>query len=112
MDIITYRPDTGKFNMVRCEIYIIQRVDPCRLLQTFRSYTHIPLMGIIAHERASYGILGFYFAGIPAWALSTCLSICRHHPLERLISSLQERFPGNDVLSKLVRSSFTILHSA
>ncbi|KAE8157847.1 hypothetical protein BDV40DRAFT_277190 [Aspergillus tamarii] len=81
-------------------------------IQTFRSYTHIPLMGIIAHERASYGILGFYFAGIPAWALSTCLSICRHHPLERLISSLQERFPGNDVLSKLVRSSFTILHSA
>ncbi|KAE8412488.1 hypothetical protein BDV36DRAFT_271484 [Aspergillus pseudocaelatus] len=81
-------------------------------IQTFGSYTHIPLMGIIAHERASYGILGFYFAGIPAWALSTCLSICRHHPLERLISSLQDRFPGNDVLSKLVRSSFTILHSA
>ncbi|KNG84125.1 hypothetical protein ANOM_007170 [Aspergillus nomiae NRRL 13137] len=81
-------------------------------IQTFRSYTHIPLMGIIAHERASYGILGFYFAGIPAWALSTCLSICRHHPLERLISSLQSRFPDNDVLSKLVRSSFTILHSA
>ncbi|KAE8321711.1 hypothetical protein BDV39DRAFT_210487 [Aspergillus sergii] len=81
-------------------------------IQTFRSYTHIPLMGIIAHERASYGILGFYFAGIPAWALSTCLSICRHHPLERLISSLQGRFPDNDVLSKLARSSLTILHSA
>ncbi|KAE8351469.1 hypothetical protein BDV28DRAFT_137016 [Aspergillus coremiiformis] len=81
-------------------------------IQTFRSYTHTPLMSVIAHERASFGVLGFYFAGIPAWALSTCLSICRHHPLERFISSLQGLFPGNDALSKLVRASFTILHSA
>ncbi|KAE8394587.1 hypothetical protein BDV23DRAFT_196121 [Aspergillus alliaceus] len=81
-------------------------------IQTFKSYTHAPLMSIISHERASFGILGFYFAGIPAWALSTCLSICRHHPLERLISSLQNRFPDNDALSKLVRASFTVLHSA
>lgn len=69
-------------------------------------------MAIIGRERMSYGTLGFYFAGIPAWAMSTCLSIVRHQPLERLISSIQNRFPGNDVLSKTIRASFTLLHSA
>ncbi|KAL4890907.1 hypothetical protein BDV59DRAFT_183364 [Aspergillus ambiguus] len=81
-------------------------------LQTFKSYTHIPLMAIISRERMSYGTLGFYFAGIPAWAMSTCLSIIRHQPLERLISSIQNRFSNNDMLSKVVRASFTLLHSA
>ncbi|PKY02147.1 hypothetical protein P168DRAFT_329117 [Aspergillus campestris IBT 28561] len=81
-------------------------------IQTFRSYTHEPLMNILRRERASVGIVGFYFAGIPSWAISTCLSICRHHPLERFISSLQNRFPGDDIWSKMVRSSFTLLHSA
>ncbi|KAL2833438.1 hypothetical protein BDW59DRAFT_138658 [Aspergillus cavernicola] len=80
-------------------------------IQTFKSYAHVPLTRIIAHERASIGALGFYFAGIPAWAVSTCLSICRHHPLERLIAAIQNRFPNNDTTSKVVRASFTILHS-
>ncbi|KAE8148557.1 hypothetical protein BDV25DRAFT_158025 [Aspergillus avenaceus] len=80
-------------------------------IQTFQSYTHVPLLNIIARERGSSGIVGFYFAGIPSWALSTCLSICRHHPLERVIVAMQSYFPDDDVLSKIVRSSFTILHS-
>ncbi|KAL3437632.1 hypothetical protein BDV09DRAFT_161608 [Aspergillus tetrazonus] len=81
-------------------------------IQTFRSYAHVPITGIINQERAALGTLGFYFAGIPAWAMSTCLSICRHHPLERLISTFQNFFPNDDTGSKLVRASFTILHSA
>ncbi|KAL5362345.1 hypothetical protein BJX96DRAFT_153781 [Aspergillus floccosus] len=81
-------------------------------IQTFKSYTQVPLMAIISRERISYGTLGFYFAGIPAWAMSTCLSIIRHQPLERLISSIQNRFPSNDILSKTIRASFTLLHSA
>ncbi|KAK1143118.1 hypothetical protein N8T08_007002 [Aspergillus melleus] len=81
-------------------------------IQTFKSYTHAPLLGIMGHERAFLGIHGFYFAGIPAWAMSTCLSISRHHPLERLISLIQSRFPDDDALSKIVRASFNILHSA
>ncbi|KAL5003889.1 hypothetical protein BDV10DRAFT_154574 [Aspergillus recurvatus] len=81
-------------------------------IQTFRSYAHVPITGIINQERASLGALGFYFAGIPAWAMSTCLSICRHHPLERLISTIQNFFPNNDTGSKLVRASLTIVHSA
>ncbi|KAL4906514.1 hypothetical protein BDW74DRAFT_176833 [Aspergillus multicolor] len=81
-------------------------------IQTFKSYAQVPVTEIINQERASLGALGFYFAGIPAWALSTCLSICRHHPLERLISIIQNFFPNNDTGSKLVRASFTILHSA
>ncbi|KAL4878510.1 hypothetical protein BJY04DRAFT_221014 [Aspergillus karnatakaensis] len=81
-------------------------------IQTFRSYANLPLTRIISHERASHGIYGFYFAGVPAWAMSTCISICRHHPLERLIATIQNYFPNNDVASKVVRASFTILHSA
>ncbi|KAI9367904.1 hypothetical protein BJX61DRAFT_262518 [Aspergillus egyptiacus] len=81
-------------------------------IQTFRSYAHVPLTRIIAYERASIGAIGFYFGGIPAWAASTCISICRHHPLERLISAIQNRFPNDDMASKIVRASFTILHSA
>ncbi|KAL4819157.1 hypothetical protein BDW67DRAFT_155358 [Aspergillus spinulosporus] len=81
-------------------------------VQTFRSYAHVPITGIINQERASLGTLGFYFAGIPAWAMSTCLSICRHHPLERLISTFQNFFPNDDTGSKLVRASLTIVHSA
>ncbi|KAL6236086.1 hypothetical protein BDW75DRAFT_239565 [Aspergillus navahoensis] len=81
-------------------------------IQTFRSYAHVPITGIINQERASLGTLGFYFAGIPAWAMSTCLSICRHHPLERLISTIQNFFPNDDTGSKLVRASLTIVHSA
>ncbi|KAL4985346.1 hypothetical protein BDW68DRAFT_179787 [Aspergillus falconensis] len=81
-------------------------------IQTFRSYAHVPVTGIINQERASLGALGFYFAGIPAWAMSTCLSICRHHPLERLISTIQNFFPNDDTGSKFVRASLTIVHSA
>ncbi|KAL5342600.1 hypothetical protein BJX70DRAFT_300471 [Aspergillus crustosus] len=81
-------------------------------MQTFRSYAHIPLTRITSHERASLGVYGFYFAGVPAWAVSTFLSICRHHPLERLIATMQNYFPNNDTASKVVRASFTVLHSA
>ncbi|KAL3450668.1 hypothetical protein BJX65DRAFT_269832 [Aspergillus insuetus] len=81
-------------------------------IQSFRSYTHVPITRIMSHERASLGAFGFYFAGVPAWAISTCLSICRHHPLERLISTIQNYFPNNDTGSKLVRASFTVLHTA
>ncbi|KAL4927140.1 uncharacterized protein BDV17DRAFT_267599 [Aspergillus undulatus] len=81
-------------------------------IQTFKSFAHVPLTRIINYESVSFGILGFYFAGIPAWAMSACLSICRHHPLERLISLVQNYFPNNDAASKLVRASFTILHTA
>ncbi|CEL02691.1 hypothetical protein ASPCAL03856 [Aspergillus calidoustus] len=81
-------------------------------IQSFRSYTHVPITRIMSHERASLGAFGFYFAGVPAWAISTCLSICRHHPLERLVSTVQNYFPNNDAGSKLVRASFTVLHTA
>ncbi|PWY86150.1 hypothetical protein BO70DRAFT_395273 [Aspergillus heteromorphus CBS 117.55] len=81
-------------------------------IQTFRSYTDLPLLSIVRHERAAYGILGFYFAGIPAWAVSTCISFCRHHPLERLIASIQNHFSNDDFGSKLVRAMLNVLHSA
>ncbi|KAL4798914.1 hypothetical protein BDV19DRAFT_402188 [Aspergillus venezuelensis] len=81
-------------------------------IQTFKSFAHVPLTRIVNYECASFGTLGFYFAGIPAWAMSTCLSICRHHPLERLISAIQNYFPNDDLGSRLVRAALTVPHSA
>ncbi|PWY93659.1 hypothetical protein BO94DRAFT_486999 [Aspergillus sclerotioniger CBS 115572] len=81
-------------------------------IQTFKSYTRLPLLSIVRLERPAYGVLGFYFAGIPAWAVSTCISFCRHHPLERLIASFENQFPNNDVGSKLVRALLNVLHSS
>lgn len=83
--------------------------------QTFKSYTHVPLMHIVNFERDSIGVAGFYFAGIPAWTVSTCLSICRHHPLERLVVFLQSRvaqYCPNEVCAKIMRFSFTVVHYA
>ncbi|RLM01026.1 hypothetical protein CFD26_108654 [Aspergillus turcosus] len=81
-------------------------------IQAFKSYTHVPLLDIISRERSYMGIMGFYFSGIPAWAVSTCLSICRHHPLERLVASLQSKHLNDDPWSRLVRASLNIFHSA
>ncbi|ODM24294.1 hypothetical protein SI65_01998 [Aspergillus cristatus] len=84
-------------------------------IQTFKSYTHVPLMHIINYERDSIGVAGFYFAGIPAWTVSTCLSICRHHPLERLIAFLQShltQYSPNEFCTKIIRASFTTVHYA
>ncbi|KAH2548535.1 hypothetical protein KXW97_009326 [Aspergillus fumigatus] len=81
-------------------------------IQTFKSYTNVPLLGIISGERSSMGIMEFYFSGIPAWAVSTCLSICRHHPLDRIVASLQNKHLGDDPCSRLVRASLNIFHSA
>ncbi|GAQ07911.1 hypothetical protein ALT_5232 [Aspergillus lentulus] len=81
-------------------------------IQAFKSYTNVPLLGIISRERSSMGIMGFYFSGIPAWAVSTCLSICRHHPLDRIVASLQNEHLGDDPWSRLVRASLNIFHSA
>ncbi|KAF4216750.1 hypothetical protein CNMCM8980_007256 [Aspergillus fumigatiaffinis] len=81
-------------------------------IQAFKGYTNVPLLGIISRERSSMGIMGFYFSGIPAWAVSTCLSICRHHPLDRIVASLQNKHLGDDPWSRLVRASLNIFHSA
>ncbi|OJJ83761.1 uncharacterized protein ASPGLDRAFT_25966 [Aspergillus glaucus CBS 516.65] len=84
-------------------------------IQTFKSYTHVPLTHIINYERDSIGVAGFYFAGIPAWTVSTCLSICRHHPLERLIVFLQShltQYSPNEFCTKIIRASFTTVHYA
>ncbi|RHZ58844.1 uncharacterized protein CDV56_106482 [Aspergillus thermomutatus] len=81
-------------------------------IQVFKSYTYVPLLDIISRERSSMGMMGFYFSGIPAWAVSTSLSISRHHPLERLVASLQNKYLNDDPWSRLVRASLTMFHSA
>ena len=71
-------------------------------------------MSIVDIEREAVGFSGFYFAGLPAWLISSCLTPCRFYPLERLISFLQrpwlQWFP-NGLTSLAIRSVFFILHS-
>ncbi|GAQ37471.1 similar to An04g01890 [Aspergillus niger] len=60
-------------------------------VQTFKSYTRLPLLSIVRLERSAYGIWGFYFAGIPAWA---------------------NLFPEDDVGSRLIRALLNVVYSA
>ncbi|PGH15862.1 hypothetical protein AJ80_05393 [Polytolypa hystricis UAMH7299] len=50
--------------------------------QTFGRYTHMHLMDVLRIERRRAGFFGFYFGGVPAWAASFLLTICRSHFLE------------------------------
>ncbi|OJJ44679.1 hypothetical protein ASPZODRAFT_144638 [Penicilliopsis zonata CBS 506.65] len=82
-------------------------------VQTFKSYTNVPIINIIRYERTAVGVLGFHFAGIPAWAMSSCLSICRHHPLDKLIVTTQDqllRHITNEFFSRIIKSSFSFVH--
>lgn len=68
-------------------------------------------MNAIQHERDSMGILNFYFAGIPAWTISSGLAIARENPLKRVFVSLREylqRFTGE---SKWARSLFGLAYT-
>ncbi|KAJ5342562.1 hypothetical protein N7541_011686 [Penicillium brevicompactum] len=59
-------------------------------VQTYKYYAHSALMSVIQSERDSSGILNFYFAGIPAWAMSSGLAIAREGPLKRIFVSLRD----------------------
>lgn len=71
-------------------------------------------MSIMHFERASAGLAAFDFAGIPAWTVSSFLSITRHQPLDRLFLFLQNPWthqPANDVYARNMRLLFSILRS-
>jgi hypothetical protein len=85
------------------------------LNQTFKSYTHKPLLHLIRSEIRAVGLMGFYFAGIPAWATAFSLSICKNHLLEPLTAFLQNQFLSlwdNDTYNRLVRRTFSVLNTA
>ncbi|KAL1965654.1 hypothetical protein VTN77DRAFT_5331 [Rasamsonia byssochlamydoides] len=84
-------------------------------IQTYKSYTHVPLMRLIRFERRAVGLMGFYFAGIPAWATAFTLSIFRNHLLEPLMVFLQNQFlylSDSYTYSRLVRRSFSVVNKA
>ncbi|KAJ5105484.1 hypothetical protein NUU61_002831 [Penicillium alfredii] len=83
-------------------------------IQTYRNYTHAALFDVIRSERGSTGILGFYCAGIPAWAVSSSLAIARDNPLKRLFVSARDyvlSFTGDGGLSLGTRSFFGLAFS-
>lgn len=66
------------------------------------------------YERASVGLVGFHLAGIPSWAVSSCFSIGRHQPLERLIEILRSRlfsYSTNRAYCSVVRTLIILLRS-
>ncbi|KAJ5408715.1 hypothetical protein N7509_002598 [Penicillium cosmopolitanum] len=76
-------------------------------IQTFRHYTHAALLDVIRSERGTTGILGFYFAGIPAWAVSSGLAIARDNPWKRTWTAIRDyvvSITGNGSLSLAVRA--------
>ncbi|KAJ5610451.1 hypothetical protein N7510_007170 [Penicillium lagena] len=82
---------------------------------TYRRYTHAALLDVIRSERGSTGILGFYFAGIPAWAVSSGFTIARETPLKRTFTSVRDYLlakTGDGGLSLIVRSVFGVAYTA
>ncbi|KAJ9222642.1 hypothetical protein DTO027B5_7514 [Paecilomyces variotii] len=84
-------------------------------IQTFKSYTHVPLMRIIRFERRAVGLFGVYFAGIPAWTTSFFLSICRNHLLEPLTAFLRNQamsLSDNALYNRIVQHIFSTFDNA
>ncbi|KAF7717364.1 Uncharacterized protein PECH_006697 [Penicillium ucsense] len=83
-------------------------------IHTFRHYTHAALLDMIRSERETTGVLGFYFAGIPAWTISSGLAIARDNPMKRVFAVARDYvldLAGADKLSFGVRSLFVLTYS-
>ncbi|KAJ5133549.1 hypothetical protein N7448_001426 [Penicillium atrosanguineum] len=82
-------------------------------IQAYRHYTHAALLEVIRSERGATGVLGFYLAGIPAWAVSSGLAIIRDNPLKRVFITARDYFAditGSGSLSLGVRSLFGLTY--
>ncbi|KAJ5812158.1 hypothetical protein N7474_008459 [Penicillium riverlandense] len=82
---------------------------------TYRRYTHAALLDVIRSERGSTGVVGFYFAGIPAWAVSSGFTFARETPLKRTFTSVRDYLmakTGDGSLSPVVRSVFGVAYTA
>ncbi|KAJ5759669.1 hypothetical protein N7520_006825 [Penicillium odoratum] len=83
-------------------------------IMTFKHYAHAPLLDVIRSERDITGILGFYCAGMPAWAASSTLAIARENPLKRLFVMIRDYvlgLTGSGGLSLSIRALFGIAYS-
>jgi hypothetical protein len=82
------------------------------VLQTYRRYTHAALLEVIRSERGATGVVGFYLAGIPAWAVSSGLAIIRDSPLKRIFITARDYFADTTGggLSLGVRSLFGLTY--
>ncbi|KAJ5811168.1 hypothetical protein N7447_010684 [Penicillium robsamsonii] len=80
-------------------------------VQTYRHYANSALLNVIQAERDTAGILSFYFAGIPAWAMSSGLAIARETPLKRVFVSLRDYAQSLTGDSLGVRSLFGLLYT-
>ncbi|OQE27754.1 hypothetical protein PENSTE_c004G03216 [Penicillium steckii] len=77
-------------------------------IQTFKHYTHAALLDVIRNERGTTGIMGFYFAGMPAWAMSTGFAIARDNTIKRVWTAIRDyalNNAGNRSFSLALRAS-------
>ncbi|KAJ5747695.1 uncharacterized protein N7511_009391 [Penicillium nucicola] len=80
-------------------------------VQTYKHYAHSALLEVIKSERGATGVLGFYFAGIPAWAISSGLAIARESPLKRIFASLRDYAQYLTGESLGIRSFFGLVYT-
>lgn len=92
-------------------IFDIHLANTSIIVQTYKHYTHSALLNAIQSERDSTGILNFYFAGIPAWAMSSGLAIARENPLKRVFVSLRDYAQYLTGESLGVRSLFGLIYT-
>ncbi|KAJ5172477.1 hypothetical protein N7492_005070 [Penicillium capsulatum] len=63
-------------------------------IHTYQRYTHAAVLDTLHSERCAVGVINFYTAGIPAWAVSSTLAIARDNPLKRVFVTLRDYFLG------------------
>ncbi|EED15267.1 conserved hypothetical protein [Talaromyces stipitatus ATCC 10500] len=85
-----------------------------RRVQTFRSYTNIPLIRLFKSERQRFGWAAECFAGIPLWAARIILPLCRTQLFEPLLSYVQNKLTPylNQSCTRLVDGCFSMIRSS
>lgn len=65
-------------------------------------------------ERHALGVISFYSAGVPAWAVSSTLAIARGNPLKRVFVTIRDcllGFTANKSMSLGIRSLSGLAYS-
>ncbi|KUL86085.1 hypothetical protein ZTR_07724 [Talaromyces verruculosus] len=85
-----------------------------RRIQTFKSYTNIPLIRLFKSECRKFGWPAEFFAGMPLWAARIILPICRTQLFEPLLVYVQDKLTTymNNSYTRLVEGCFSMIRSS
>lgn len=85
---------TGRIH-VSANSMLVDFVADLRWSQTYKRYTHAAILESMHSERHAVGIISFYTAGVPAWAVSSALALARGNPLKRVFVTIRDYFLGS-----------------